>query len=263
MRSVFDRPIVLVGLALVCAVAAFHLWVTPSNPPATTATRRPSRSTRTRSRPTYATRTARFPLFFRLLDDYKSPLYPYVLAGVFEVTGPDARSQGALRGAGPRSRAAPRLLARRMTQSWLVAAVVLLAAGLPRGSSSSAGSRSRRRRSRSSSCSSSSGSSGTRRLELYDVRHGVGVGALVGAIAYSYTQPAARAAPGRRARRVRRKRALAVRHLRLDYLPRPCSSRWACTRLPRHHLTLRGDNDRQGRALASESRPPGDRELVP
>ena len=31
------------------------------------------------------------PLFFRSFDDYKSPLYPYVLAGVFEVTGLDAR----------------------------------------------------------------------------------------------------------------------------------------------------------------------------
>src|SRR5439155_11920480 len=30
------------------------------------------------------------PLFFRSVGDYKSPLYPYVLAGVFRITGPHA-----------------------------------------------------------------------------------------------------------------------------------------------------------------------------
>ena len=33
VREVLDRPALLLGLGLVLAVAAFHLWITPSNPP--------------------------------------------------------------------------------------------------------------------------------------------------------------------------------------------------------------------------------------
>ena len=64
------------------AVAAFHLWVTPSNPPGY------HRDEAALSLNAYTLSTeacededgARIPLFFRSFNDYKSPVYPYLLA---------------------------------------------------------------------------------------------------------------------------------------------------------------------------------------
>ncbi|MGH3078705.1 MAG: hypothetical protein ACRDPZ_11050 [Gaiellaceae bacterium] len=189
MRSVFDRPIVLVGLALVCAVAAFHLWVTPSNPPGYHRDEAAlSLNAYTLSSDLRDEDGALLPLFFRSFDDYKSPLYPYVLAGVFEVTGPDARV--ARRLSAVLVLAAVLLLgvlARRLTRSWLVAAIVLVAAGLTPWLFELG---------RMAIEATTEPLlvvllllwlERTTRLELYDVRHGVAAGALVGAIAYSYT----------------------------------------------------------------------------
>src|SRR5687768_5484284 len=90
VRSLVDRPALLLGLGAIMAVAAFHLWVTPSNPPGY------HRDEAALSLNAYTLATdlrdedgARLPLFFRSFDDYKSPVYPYVLAGVFALTGPD------------------------------------------------------------------------------------------------------------------------------------------------------------------------------
>jgi hypothetical protein len=132
VRSIADRPAVLLGLGAVVAVIAFHLWVTPSNPPGY------HRDEAALSLNAYTLSTglrdedgARLPLFFRSFDDYKSPVYPYLLAGIFALTGPDqhvARTLSAvlvlaavlLLG----------LLARRLTESWTVATIVVVLAGL-------------------------------------------------------------------------------------------------------------------------------------
>jgi 4-amino-4-deoxy-L-arabinose transferase-like glycosyltransferase len=80
---------VLLGLGAVAAVCAFQLWVTPSNPPGY------HRDEAALSYNAYTIETtardqdgAVMPLFFRSYGDYKSPLYPYLLAGVFRITGP-------------------------------------------------------------------------------------------------------------------------------------------------------------------------------
>jgi hypothetical protein len=76
-------------LGAVVAVCAFQLWVTPSNPPGF------HRDEAALSYNAYTIETtgrdqdgAVMPLFFRSYNDYKSPLYPYLLAGVFRITGP-------------------------------------------------------------------------------------------------------------------------------------------------------------------------------
>jgi Dolichyl-phosphate-mannose-protein mannosyltransferase len=77
----------VVGAAL--AVTAFHLWITPDNPPgfhrdeAALALNAHTLSTDLRDED-----GARLPLFFRSFDDYKSPVFPYAMAAVFRVTGP-------------------------------------------------------------------------------------------------------------------------------------------------------------------------------
>jgi len=121
----------LLGLGAILAVAAFQLWITPENPPGY------HRDEAALSYNAYSVSTslrdedeAFLPLFFRSFGDYKSPLYPYLLAGVFTVTGPDqqvARSVSAvlvlaavlLLG----------LLAARLTGSRVVAVVVVVLAG--------------------------------------------------------------------------------------------------------------------------------------
>ena len=132
VRSLADRPALLLGLGAIMAVAAFHLWVTPSNPPGY------HRDEAALSLNAYTLSTdlededgARIPLFFRSFDDYKSPVYPYLLAGVFALTGP--HEQGARTLSAVLVLASVLLLgllARRLTSSWGVAAVVAVLAGL-------------------------------------------------------------------------------------------------------------------------------------
>jgi 4-amino-4-deoxy-L-arabinose transferase-like glycosyltransferase len=91
MKPVLAHPGVMLGLAALLAVAAFQLWITPSNPPgyhrdeAALSYNAYSISTSLRDED-----SAVLPLFFRSYGDYKSPLYPYVLAALFRVTGPHA-----------------------------------------------------------------------------------------------------------------------------------------------------------------------------
>jgi hypothetical protein len=84
------RPAVLVGLALVLAVGAFQLWISPDNPPGffrdEAALAYNAHTIADDGRDEYG---ARFPLYFSSFLDYKSPLYVYGLAGVFLVTGAD------------------------------------------------------------------------------------------------------------------------------------------------------------------------------
>ncbi len=88
-RDTLSRPGVLVGLGAVVAVIGFQLWIDPSNPPGY------HRDEASISYNAYSISTSLrdqdggfMPLFFRSYGDYKSPLYPYVLAAVFRVTGP-------------------------------------------------------------------------------------------------------------------------------------------------------------------------------
>lgn len=131
VRSIVERPAVLLGLGAILAVVAFQLWITPSNPPGY------HRDEAALSLNAYTLSTslrdedgARLPLFFRSFDDYKSPVYPYVLAGVFKVTGP---SQSVARGLSAVLVLAAVLLlgvlARRMSGSWVVATIVVVLAG--------------------------------------------------------------------------------------------------------------------------------------
>ena len=132
VRSIVDRPAVFVALAALLAVVAFHLWITPSNPPGY----HRDEAALSLNASTLATGLrdedgARLPLFFRSFDDYKSPLYPYLLAAVFEVTGPHAQVARGLSAILVLSAVLLLgLLARRLTSSWAVATVTVLLAGI-------------------------------------------------------------------------------------------------------------------------------------
>jgi 4-amino-4-deoxy-L-arabinose transferase-like glycosyltransferase len=130
--SIAERPLLLLGAGVILAVCAFQLWITPSNPPGY------HRDEASISYNAYSiSRTLRdedgnrLPLFFRSFDDYKSPLYPYLLAAVFRVIGP---SKEVARGVSALLVLAAvlllGLLARRMTGNSAVALVVVLMAGL-------------------------------------------------------------------------------------------------------------------------------------
>lgn len=124
-------PAALLVVSAALAVSAFHAWITPDNPPgfhrdeAALALNAYTLSTGLRDED-----GARLPLFFRSFDDYKSPVFPYVLAAVFKVAGP---SQTAARGLSAVLVLAAvlllGLLAWRLSGDRLVVALVLLAAG--------------------------------------------------------------------------------------------------------------------------------------
>jgi 4-amino-4-deoxy-L-arabinose transferase-like glycosyltransferase len=132
VTSIARRPAALLGLGAILGIVAFQLWITPSNPPgfhrdeAALSLNAYTLSTRLRDED-----GARLPLFFRSFDDYKSPLYPYLLAGVFRLTGPDqqvARTFSALLVLAAVLLAG--VLAWRLTRSGLVAVLVVVLAGL-------------------------------------------------------------------------------------------------------------------------------------
>ncbi len=132
MRSIAARPALLLGLGAILAVVAFHLWIDPSNPPGY------HRDEAALSLNAYTLSTglrdedgARLPLFFRSFDDYKSPAYPYLLAGVFRITGPEQQVARGLSAALVLAAVLLLgLLARRVSRSWVVATVIVVLAGL-------------------------------------------------------------------------------------------------------------------------------------
>ncbi len=122
----------LLGLGAILAIVAFQLWITPSNPPGYHRDEAAlSLNAYTLSQGLRDEDGARLPLFFRSFDDYKSPVYPYVLAGVFRLTGP---SQSVARGLSAILVLAAilllGLLAYRLTSSFLVAIAVVVLGGL-------------------------------------------------------------------------------------------------------------------------------------
>src|SRR5215210_6207655 len=117
--------------AAVVATAVFQLWVTPSNPPgfhrdeASIALDAHLVSTTGRDED-----GGRLPLFFRSYGDYKSPLYPYLAAAVFRVTGAHREAARALSSVlGLAAVLLLGLLARRLTGDDLVAVAVVVLAG--------------------------------------------------------------------------------------------------------------------------------------
>jgi 4-amino-4-deoxy-L-arabinose transferase-like glycosyltransferase len=132
VTSIVARPLLLLGLGAILAVAAFQLWITPSNPPGY------HRDEASISYNAYSISTtlrdedgAFLPLLFRSFEDYKSPLYPYVLAAVFRVTGPSAEVARALSAILVLAAVLLLgLLAKRLTESSLVAIIVVVLAGL-------------------------------------------------------------------------------------------------------------------------------------
>src|SRR5918994_3204240 len=130
--SVVERPAALFGLGAVLAVVAFQLWITPSNPPGF------HRDEAALSYNAYSLSTSLrdedggfVPLFFRSFDDYKSPLYPYLLASVFRLTGPNAQvARGLSAVLGLIAVLLLGLLAKRVTGSTVIGVVVLVLAGL-------------------------------------------------------------------------------------------------------------------------------------
>jgi len=90
LGDVLGRWQVFIGLAVVVAVVAFQLWVSPDNPPGffrdEAAIAYNAHTISTEGRDEYG---ARFPLYFSSFLDYKSPLFVYGLAGVFRVTEAD------------------------------------------------------------------------------------------------------------------------------------------------------------------------------
>jgi 4-amino-4-deoxy-L-arabinose transferase-like glycosyltransferase len=126
------RPATFLGVGVVLAVVAFQLWVTPSNPPGY------HRDEAALSYNAYSIATtgrdedgAVMPLFFRSYGDYKSPLYPYLLAAIFRVSGPHkevARAFSAVLGAAAVLLLG--LLAVRLTGRIVVGVVVVVLAGL-------------------------------------------------------------------------------------------------------------------------------------
>ena len=132
VRRIAERPLLLLGLGLILAVCTFGLWIDPSNPPGY------HRDEASISFNAYSISTSlrdedgnRLPLFFRSFGDYKSPLYPYLLAAAFRITGPSgevARGLSALLVlAGVLLLG---LLAKRVTGDGAVAVVVVVLAGL-------------------------------------------------------------------------------------------------------------------------------------
>jgi hypothetical protein len=189
VRAIATRPAALLGLGAILAIIAFQLWITPTNPPgyhrdeAALSLNAHTLSTGLRDED-----GARLPLFFRSFDDYKSPVYPYLLAGIFKVTGPD---QQVARGLSAVLVLAAvlllGLLAFRLTGQWVVATIVVVLAGLTPWLFE---------------LGRMAIEATTQpllvvlllltleravRLQRYDVLHGVVAGALVGLITYSYT----------------------------------------------------------------------------
>jgi hypothetical protein len=126
------RALLLLGVGAISAVVAFHLWITPSNPPGYHRDEASlSLNAYTLSQDLRDEDGARLPLVFRSFDDYKSPAYPYALAALFRVTGPDQQVARAFSAALVLAAVLLLgLLAWRLTRSVPVAVTVVVLAGL-------------------------------------------------------------------------------------------------------------------------------------
>ena len=91
VAGLLGRPTVLAAVGAVLLVSAFQLWITPTNPPGF---HRDEASVAYNayllSRDLRDQDGGLLPLSLVSFGDYKSPLFVYLLAGVFRVTGPGA-----------------------------------------------------------------------------------------------------------------------------------------------------------------------------
>lgn len=91
LLTLATSPSALIALGVVVAVVAFQLWITPTNPPGFIRDEASiSYDAYTISQSGRDQDGALMPLYFRSFDDYKSPVFVYLLAAVFRVTGPHA-----------------------------------------------------------------------------------------------------------------------------------------------------------------------------
>ena len=133
--ALIDRPGILIAAGIVVAVAAFHLWITPSNPPGFL------HDEASMSYNAYELgHTLRdengglLPLYIKSFGDYKSPLFTYLLAGTFRVTGPHSEvARGVAALAVLLGVLALGLIAFRQTRNVAVAVAVIVLAGLTPG----------------------------------------------------------------------------------------------------------------------------------
>jgi hypothetical protein len=89
--SRLTQPWSLAAIASVLAVVAFHLWIDPANPPGFIRDEASiSYNAYTVSQTLRDQDGGLLPLYFTSFGDYKSPVFVYLLAGVFRVTGPHA-----------------------------------------------------------------------------------------------------------------------------------------------------------------------------
>ncbi len=97
MRRFSPTPAGLATIGALLVIALVFLDVNPHNPPGffrdESAIAYNAYTLETTGRDEYG---ARFPLFIRSFGDYKSPLYVYLLAAVFRVTGPSIHAAKAL-----------------------------------------------------------------------------------------------------------------------------------------------------------------------
>jgi hypothetical protein len=99
-RSWLARPAAVAAAGVVLAVVAFHFWFAPSNPPGFIRDEASiSYNAFTISQDLRDQDGGLLPLYIVSFDDYKSPLFVYLLAGVFRVTGPHAGVARGLAGA--------------------------------------------------------------------------------------------------------------------------------------------------------------------
>lgn len=87
-----ERPERLIALGAVLVVVAFQFWINPSNPPGFIRDEASfSYNAYTISQNLRDQDGGFMPLYFVSFNDYKSPLFVYLLSAVFRVTGPHAQ----------------------------------------------------------------------------------------------------------------------------------------------------------------------------
>jgi 4-amino-4-deoxy-L-arabinose transferase-like glycosyltransferase len=125
------RPDLAALAAVVVAVGAFQFWISPENPPGFIRDEASfALNAHTLSQSLRDQDGARAPLFFTSFLDYKPPVYPYLLAGVFRVTGPEQSvARGVAAAAVLVAVLLVGLLAWRLTRSALVTGASVVLAG--------------------------------------------------------------------------------------------------------------------------------------
>jgi hypothetical protein len=131
-RGLLERPGLLVALGAILAVAAFHMWQTPGNPPGFLRDEASlSANAFYLSQDLRDEHGALLPLYMVSFGDYKSPIFVYALAAVFRVTGPSAEVARELAAASVLAAVLLLgLIAYRRTASAVVGVAVVVLAGI-------------------------------------------------------------------------------------------------------------------------------------